>query len=138
MTWYTDDRRLYWEQRRLDAAQEAASITTNDTRCRWPDCVCYAPQDPQQCRRAEAAESELTTLRARLAKMEEALEPFKAGDLVFYDNEERGWLLNGQFKSYVEGWYELVFSDGSTAIVRPSRVSPRARTIRTVLTEEQP
>ena len=37
MTWYTDDRRLYWEQRRLDAEQEAASITTNDTRCRWPD-----------------------------------------------------------------------------------------------------
>ena len=72
MTWYTDDRRLYWEQRRLDAEQEAASITTNDTRCRWPDCVCYAPQHPQQCRRAEAAESELTTLRARVARLEEA------------------------------------------------------------------
>lgn len=24
MTWYTDDRRLYWEQRRLDAAQAEA------------------------------------------------------------------------------------------------------------------
>lgn len=24
MTWHTDDRRLYWEQRRLDAAQEDA------------------------------------------------------------------------------------------------------------------
>lgn len=24
MTWYTDDRKLYWEQRRLDAEQERA------------------------------------------------------------------------------------------------------------------
>lgn len=55
MTWYTDDRKLYWEQRRLDAAQEAASITAADTRCRWPDCGCYSPQGPHLCRVAGGA-----------------------------------------------------------------------------------
>lgn len=24
--------------------------TTDDTRCRWPDCDCYSPQGPQNCR----------------------------------------------------------------------------------------
>lgn len=49
---------------------------------------------------------------------------FKEGELIFYDNKELG-RLDGQFKGYVEGWCELKFNDGSTAIVRPSRVSPR-------------
>lgn len=50
--------------------------------------------------------------------------PYQPGDLVYYDTE-KGGSLNGQFRGLVEGWYEIVFADGSTAICSPSRVRPR-------------
>jgi hypothetical protein len=28
------------------------SNTADETRCRWPDCTCYGPQAPNECRRA--------------------------------------------------------------------------------------
>lgn len=52
---------------------------------------------------------------------------FKLGDLVYYGGKEHPQRLVAQFLGYVEGWCELRFADGSTAIVRPSRVSPYTR-----------
>lgn len=48
----------------------------------------------------------------------------KEGDLVWYMSPH-GQRLHGQYVRDIEGWYELRFADGSTAICRPSSVSPR-------------
>jgi hypothetical protein len=72
----------------------------------------------------EAADT-IETLRAQLAQARNAaLGPFKKGELVFYKSEFGD--LKAQVNGYVEGWPELVFSDGSICICRPSRVSIRA------------
>jgi hypothetical protein len=70
-------------------------------------------------------------LRAALATQEQARvageppEPFKSGDLVYYEHPDRPIRVNGQVLGTVEGWYELAFADGSKAVVCPSRVHPR-------------
>lgn len=33
-------------------SKAAKSGTADDQRCRWPECGCYSPQGPGECRRA--------------------------------------------------------------------------------------
>jgi hypothetical protein len=50
---------------------------------------------------------------------------FKAGDEVLYKNPIIGNKYDAVVLNMVEGWPELIFRDGSTCIVRPSRVEHR-------------
>lgn len=66
MAYWCDDQALNLEQRRLDAQSREAyrqfidkinrttdrDIAADERRCRWPECTCYSPQGPQECRRS--------------------------------------------------------------------------------------
>lgn len=35
----------------MSLVDRVKGLTGDETRCRWPECHCYTPQGPQECRR---------------------------------------------------------------------------------------
>ena len=48
------------------------------------------------------------------------------GTLVDYRPDTSGWSLPGVVVDHIEGWVKVMWSDGSTGIIRPSYVFPTA------------